>query len=119
MAEYIEREAVERMLRYDIPLLTWMHRSVNAAMKSMGATIERLDAIPAADVRPVVHGRWVETTNDVFHRIPTCLVCGTETLIKYNFCPNCGAQMDAPSRPEPSEEERAQTARRCGRESVD
>lgn len=51
--------------------------------------------IPAADVRPVVRGRWIEkpyllgTTN-------VCSVCGENYGMphgKYNFCPNCGADM--------------------------
>ena len=49
----------------------------------------------AADVRPVVRGRWIGkpyllgTTN-------VCSVCGENYGMphgKYNFCPNCGADM--------------------------
>lgn len=49
----------------------------------------------AADVRPVVRGRWIEkpyllgTTN-------VCSVCGENYGMphgKYNFCPCCGADM--------------------------
>lgn len=49
----------------------------------------------AADVRPVVQGRWIEkpyllgTTN-------VCSVCGENYGMphgEYNFCPNCGADM--------------------------
>lgn len=56
---------------------------------------EEFDAFPAADVRPVVRGRWSEkpyllgTTN-------VCSVCGENYGMphgKYNFCPNCGADM--------------------------
>ena len=51
--------------------------------------------ITAADVRPVVRGRWIEkpyllgTTN-------VCSVCGENYGMphgQYNFCPNCGADM--------------------------
>ena len=52
--------------------------------------------MPAADVAPVVHGRW--------NADETCSVCGeksTEGLdaTKWNYwfpnyCPNCGAKMD-------------------------
>ena len=50
---------------------------------------------PSGDVRPVVRGRWIEkpyllgTTN-------VCSVCGENYGMphgKYNFCPNCGADM--------------------------
>ena len=54
-----------------------------------------INGIPAADVRPVVRGRWIEkpyllgTTN-------VCSVCGENYGMphgQYNFCPNCGADM--------------------------
>lgn len=54
---------------------------------------EIIDDIPAADVAPVVHGRWVYGCQ--------CSVCGdrhgpynTRHKPYYNFCPNCGAKMD-------------------------
>lgn len=58
----------------------------------------RMHAIPAADVPPVVHGRWL-----VFHEFDSCQLlqcdkCGAmiwnhekETP---NFCYKCGARMD-------------------------
>ena len=61
--------------------------------------------IPAADVRPVRRGKWIDPTNGD----PTyCSVCGEDALFylfdfdsitrngmtaKSNFCPNCGADM--------------------------
>ena len=53
-----------------------------------------LRSIPAADVRPVVRGRWIETKTG-FH----CSACkakakGTKDgALLSNFCPNCGADM--------------------------
>lgn len=74
----------------------------NAALFFSGNTIckdciapENYEPAPAADVRPVVRGRWIEkpyllgTTN-------VCSVCGENYGMphgKYNFCPNCGADM--------------------------
>lgn len=55
--------------------------------------------VPAADVRPVVRGRWNVVS---FRNVRTgvlkkcvCSVCSfTETYFKEpNFCPNCGADM--------------------------
>ena len=59
-------------------------------------------ALPAADVRHVVRGKWVEkkhaTTHGYFCRMAlSCSVCGQE--IDYgrgygsNYCGNCGADM--------------------------
>ena len=63
--------------------------------KWLEVCFEVVDA-PAADVAPVVHGRWIEkpfllgTSNfcslcDSFYGMPHG---------KFNYCPNCGARMD-------------------------
>lgn len=57
---------------------------------------KQLDAIPAADAAPVVHGRWIKPKDSTW-TLGHCSVCGklcveTHTAI---FCPNCGAKMDA------------------------
>ena len=68
-----------------------------------------LEHIPAADVAPVVHGRWepyfeeVEIYNagGVAERKQTGWICGrcksVESITRHyktNYCPNCGAKMD-------------------------
>ncbi|MGN1090081.1 MAG: hypothetical protein ACI4Q6_06725, partial [Huintestinicola sp.] len=78
--EYIEREAVNRVL--DEP-------TVNYSICSA------LQAIPAADVAPVKHGRWISEDSKIFK----CSECdyGFEHegyMQFFNFCPNCGAKMD-------------------------
>lgn len=70
--------------------------------------LERFEygAIPAADVRPVVRGRWecVRPTEDNFSlRLMNCgtqyrcSCCGRRAGYKqvrlYHFCPGCGADM--------------------------
>lgn len=69
-------------------------------------TTSGIKAVPAADVAPVVHGRWrllpvsirsVKKTN-----IPeaVCSICRerfcdiTNSVTLYRYCPNCGAKMD-------------------------
>lgn len=52
---------------------------------------------PAADVAPVVHGRWIED-----HDYLKCAECGVMVkwdftffdIGNWNYCPNCGAKMD-------------------------
>lgn len=86
MAEYIEREAAIRVVNGQSSLT--MTRS---------SLIDSISKLPAADVAPVVHGRW-EPGN------PICPVCGGNKFKdldadiwcdwKPDFCPNCGAKMD-------------------------
>jgi len=54
------------------------------------------DEIPAADVRPVVHGKWIKVKYPLYE----CSVCGAvyqDVGYGFNFCPNCGARMDGDS----------------------
>lgn len=55
--------------------------------------------LPAADVAPVVHGRWIKDDflSDDVNNAEKCSQCGEligwfSNLPKY--CPNCGAKMD-------------------------
>lgn len=61
---------------------------------------ELINAIPAADVAPVVHGRW-EYTPQTFNtlgqiRCPFCAWWSLDQSIDgiYKYCPNCGAKME-------------------------
>ena len=94
MAEYIDREAL-----YEKAYWHGGHPDVgNPFPDGVDAIdIKDVDAIPAADVAPVRHGRW-ENGN------PICPVCGGDKFKDLDadiwcdwqpdFCPNCGAKMD-------------------------
>lgn len=45
--------------------------------------------IPAANVAPVVHGKWIKGPSN-----PYCSECFVECRDETPFCPNCGAMMD-------------------------
>ena len=64
---------------------------------------------PAADVEPVRYGRWegyihsrycgIDEHHEPIYRDVTVYYCSNpkcrrKTVIKENFCPNCGAKMD-------------------------
>lgn len=60
---------------------------------------------PAADVAPVVHGKWIEQEDPMLDFYYTCSVCKEDFYIEttgytekdmflYTYCPNCGAKMD-------------------------
>ena len=82
MAEYIERETAIESIMSDSP---------DAHYQSWYA--EKIKAIQAADVAPVVHGRWI-ASHDEFC---ACSICKYPVYVgwnKTNYCPNCGAKMD-------------------------
>ena len=53
-------------------------------------------SIPAADVAPVVHGRWETNSDRPDTLICSMCKCGFDMWKHdpHNFCPNCGARMD-------------------------
>jgi hypothetical protein len=92
MAEYIEREAA-------------LHAILGEPTESHYPSwyAERIKALPAADVVPVVHGRWDDSGRYTFPSGATavrCTNCGcalTESeyrLNNWNYCPVCGAEMN-------------------------
>lgn len=84
MAEYISREAAKECVKehYD------------------DAIIIALDKLPAADVRPVVRGKWKPRDLTWGRSYYYCSAC-EETVDMptamgipvFRFCPNCGADM--------------------------
>lgn len=84
--EYIEREAA-------IKIASGYCHPANVAAE--------LAKLPAADVRPVVSGKWEEETGFIFSDLSQQVRCSKCGLIAYfydkmpmNFCPNCGAMME-------------------------
>lgn len=83
MAECIERDVVMKR----IMAAKWMDGYDGAMAMEIAASA------PAADVAPVVHGRWIEDGSLII----TCSECkrGYNLIAKYtHYCPNCGAKMD-------------------------
>ena len=54
--------------------------------------------MPAADVAPVVQGRWIHDGRRIEGGIDWCHCseCGKSNnfCVRTNYCPNCGAKMD-------------------------
>lgn len=96
MDEYIKREQVLKLLE-----------SAQAWGWSMNTLYDEMQELPAADVVPVVHGRWttprgiIECSKCGFGMFPDgyffefgeC-VHANESQYRPNFCPNCGAKCD-------------------------
>ena len=89
MDEYIKRETAVRM----VMAAKWGDGSDGAM------AMEIVASAPAADVAPLVHGRWIYKGE-----YAVCTECGGRSGTQYDgvepiplmtqFCPNCGAKMD-------------------------
>ena len=82
MAEYIDKEALRDAL-YDADAIT-----MNG--------VKILNQFPAADVEPVMHGRWETNSDRPDSLICSICKCGFDMWKHdpHNYCPNCGAKMD-------------------------
>ena len=77
MAEYIERYKAIEAVRSD-PMGGLNYKRI-------------LTDIPAADVAPVVHGRWKKKKDsDLFY----CSECELPSMHKWQYCERCGAKME-------------------------
>lgn len=83
MDEYIPRKA----------LLDWVHEFYPEDKVFVSAIINA----PAADVAPVVHGRWISKNPHGYEWTFVCSNCcyvdGYPFNDRHNYCPNCGAKM--------------------------
>ena len=98
--EYIEREkALEKVIEVK-------HYDPELSGVALHRYIKEIDLkdIPAADIVPVVYGRWIGVDSSfwkpthssdipVFRKTYRCSECRRRTAIAENYCPNCGAKM--------------------------
>ena len=90
MSEYIDRESIRKVL-------------MDVCSDEIAATIDQvIDYEPAADVAPVVHGRWIsfkEPDSETGYIHMRCSVCTAywsdpSHADHFRYCPSCGAKMD-------------------------
>ena len=97
MAEYIEREALREILD------GW--RDAHADVDDVHGcglledVICEVDAQTAANVAPVVHGRWERDADGDWYctncdEVVAICESGRERTYRKPYCPNCGAEMD-------------------------
>ena len=107
MTEYIEREAISEEIRkyyYKNPPNFSYGEGFDRGLDRSQRAI--LDA-PAAEVAPVVHGKWISLTECANEGV-YCSICKkkvwksdyawcskkSRNKLQSNYCPNCGAKMD-------------------------
>lgn len=94
MAEYIERAAAVKVV------LRGRKPTNSVAQNRMLSIIQRdLLTMPAADVEPVVHGRWVSVAGKRDRICSRCLhnepyKNADDDAEVFEFCQHCGARMD-------------------------
>ena len=86
MSEYIEREAAIRVVN-----------GQSSLTMTRNSLIDSISELPAADVAPVVYGRWAHLGGDEW----CCSVCGFVITTEGSwekptkkYCEDCGAKMD-------------------------
>ncbi len=102
MAEYIDREKV--LETYG---MFTFGEDICSAEDDIELLMRCITEALAADVAPVVHGRWVNIPNKFVSlsskngkrysgNATNCSVCFevNPNAFKTNYCPNCGAKMD-------------------------
>lgn len=96
MSDYISREAA-----FDA-IFGQFCASSDETEAALNSAFEDIKSIPAADVRPVKRGKWIDMGDFI-----SCSSCSATRLKEFesdygkvmrldaraNFCPNCGADM--------------------------
>ena len=96
MAEYIAKEkAVEIIEQRQKELCpvgrygrNYVYGSDREKYDAWEEIIDEIENMDAADVAEVRHGRWIK-----YKYFDECSECYTMVILRYNYCPNCGARM--------------------------
>lgn len=105
MAEYINRKAAISLIKQ------YGYDAIDGGRNNLDTVDDCVElancvkALPAADVAPVVHGRWIEREDPMLDTYYTCSACNEDFYIEptgdtakdlftYTYCPSCGAKMD-------------------------
>ena len=104
MNEYIDRDALRQAVlesQHDNPHPRGMAHIIHDCEHAH--FVAMIARFPAADVAPVVHGRWDDSGRYTFPGGGTavrCTECGCALTVSeyrlnnWNYCPVCGAKMD-------------------------
>lgn len=84
MADYIDREKIIESIKKDC---------LEQVYYTKEDVIDCIKSAISEDVAPLVHGTWLD-----FRGRPQCFNCKAvwpEDYYQHNYCPKCGAKMDA------------------------
>lgn len=101
MDEYVKRAAIMKFpIRKDH---CDKERANEHFIFGVESVLEYVENLPAADVAPVVNGKWIRPHWKNNNYCCDCSECGGEAMHRdyqwdkngiYPICPNCGARMD-------------------------
>lgn len=97
MSEYIDRECLLHRFNIDDMM------NVNGTLISLNDARNVISNVPAADVAPVRHGKWI-VVSEAYGKYK-CSVCemwdsncddyySSHSVLDQEYCPYCGARMD-------------------------
>ena len=92
MTDYIKRtDAVKIAEKYGLANGSVLGRHTGLA----DCIASEISCLPAANVAPVVHGRWeiVVGSNGKEYMVCTCCRVSQDLTGVFTYCPNCGAKM--------------------------
>lgn len=103
MAEYLDREATIKRIEEVYCVGCNSYHGVRCRACGIGDAIDMIEDAPAADVAPVVHGRWEWLGPNRLvadYMCGTCSACKVRSkyIVNTMLCPNCGAKMDGGAR---------------------
>lgn len=98
MTEYFEKQMIVNSIPKEVQceFMDEFAAGYNACVHDMERAIKTMRA---ADVAPVVHGRWMLIESDSYGiDLCECSVCGRRTTMRIRarekFCNDCGSRMD-------------------------
>jgi predicted RNA-binding Zn-ribbon protein involved in translation (DUF1610 family) len=99
--EYISRDEALKIFHQCCDNCTSSYNGVMCRACADADAMDILIDIPAADVQPVMHGKWKYYKNNGIIDTYICTNCQGKVEMtidvessKFKYCPNCGARMD-------------------------
>ena len=92
----IDADALEKAIYEWMPKdqETWMDSKIPPIENLVVSIMMTIQEQPTVEAEPVRHGKWTKIPSA---DIGTCSCCGDKwgSVSVMNYCPNCGAKMDA------------------------
>lgn len=91
----IDADALKHVICDHAYLVQDFFNSIGYGMFWSGGIEKAIDNAPTVDAVPVRHGKWIDKSGGIEGAWNHCSVCGERAIELYDYCPNCGAKMEA------------------------